>query len=323
MPGPVAIAHGLQRTLGAAALAFAEPPTPLAGGFDTAIYAFRLRQAPPAFAGPLVLRLLRPHQDPGRVLRERATQNAVADQGYPAPRVLLACTEAAPLGAPFAIMQRLPGAPLTERVVGMGAVLVDAQHRLHALDPAPLRAVLPDFDRYLDGLAGRIDAAALDGVRPLLDWLRARRPRPPVPTVICHGDLHPQNVLVQGGALTGVLDWPNAVLAEPAFDVAATLSILRCVPVELVVPGPLRWLARAGQPILAARYLAGYRRRRPVDAARLAYYEVAAALRAIVRSGENRRGGRPGPSSLDTSSYVPRLLARLARITGRAATLPA
>ena len=34
----------------------------------------------------------------------------------------------------------------------------------------------------------------------LLGWLYERRPRPDVAPVICHGDLHPQNVLVQGRA---------------------------------------------------------------------------------------------------------------------------
>ena len=54
-----------------------------------------LRGAPPAFSRPLILRVLGMHHDPARVLRERATQNAVADLGYPAPRVLFATMDAA------------------------------------------------------------------------------------------------------------------------------------------------------------------------------------------------------------------------------------
>ena len=130
--------------------------------------------------------------------------------------------------------------------------------------------------------------------------------------------------MVDGAAVSGVLDWPNAVLAEPAFDVAATLNILRRVPAGVAVPGPRRWLAAAAQRLLAARYLAGHRRRRPVDPTRLAYYEVAAALRALVRGGEIRRGapGAPPPSALDRSPYAARLLARAARITGLEPSLP-
>jgi aminoglycoside phosphotransferase (APT) family kinase protein len=313
----------LRHALGAPALDLDGALEPLGGGFDTEIHAFRLRVAPPGFAGPLVLRLLRPHHDPARVTREQATQNALAAQGYPAPCVVLASLDPAPLGAAFLIMERAPGVPLLSRVVGMAGVLVDAQARLHALDPGPLRGTLPEFDDYLDALGRRVEAASLGGLAPLLAWLRARRP-PPGDVVVCHGDFHPQNVMVDGAAVSGVLDWANAVLAEPAFDVAATFNILRRVPAGVVVPGPRRWLAAAAQRLLAARYLAGYRRRRPVDPPRLAYYEVAAALRALVRGGEVRGGtpGAPPPSALDRSPYAARLLARVARITGLEASLP-
>jgi aminoglycoside phosphotransferase (APT) family kinase protein len=314
----------LRTTLGAPRLDFAEFPSSLGGGFDTEIYAFRLRGAPARFGDRLVLRILRAHYDPAMVLREQATQNAVAAQGYPAPRVLLATRDPMPLGAAFAVMERAPGTPLTSRLVGMAAVLAEAQLRLHGLDLAPLRGTLPDLDGYLDALARRIDAASLAGLAPLLGWLRERRPRLDVAPVICHGDLHPQNVLVQGRAVSGVLDWPNAIVAEPAFDVAATLSILRFVPIDLVVSGLLRWPARVGLRILARRYVAGYQRRRSIDPARLTYYEIATALRALVRSGESRRRatGGPPPSALDRSPYAARLQAHAARVTGLAVSLP-
>src|SRR5216683_1035441 len=120
-----------------------EPLTPITGGFDTRIFAFRLRGAAPAFAGPLILRLLGPQHDPARVLRERVTQNTLAGLGYPAPRVLLAVPDAAPLGGAFLIMERLPGAPLLQaRRLNLSRVLVETQLRLHALDAeALLRAM--------------------------------------------------------------------------------------------------------------------------------------------------------------------------------------
>ena len=317
------VAH-LRSTLAAPALELGEPPDVLRGGFDTEIFALRLRGAPPALSGPLVLRLSRPHHDPARVLREAATQNAVADVGYPAPRVLLSSAESHPLGAPFMLMERLPGRPLLQaRVIGMGAVLAGAQARLHGLDAAPLaRALGPagTLDGYLETEAGRIARAKLDGLRPLLDWLRARQPRQSA-TAICHGDFHPQNILVDGGRVTGVLDWPNAIVADPMFDVASTLNILSFVSAGITsLPAPVRWLLRAAQPLLARRYLASYRCLRPIDAARLGYYQVAAGLRALVRAGESRRRGVL--TGLDASPYAARLLAHARRVTGVEATLP-
>jgi aminoglycoside phosphotransferase (APT) family kinase protein len=314
----------LRGALASPALDLAAPPAVLRGGFDTEIFALRLRGAPPAFSGPLVLRLSRPHHDPARALREAATQNAVAALGYPAPRVLLSSAEPDALGAPFLLMERLPGRPLMEAgVIGMGAVLAGAQARLHALDPAPLARALGasgTLDGYLEAEAGRIARAKLDGLRPLLDWLRARRPGDSA-AAICHGDFHPQNVLRDGGRVTGVLDWPNALVADPVFDVAATLNILSFVPPGITsIPVALRWLLRAAQPRLARRYLASYRRQRPVDGARLAYYQVAAGLRALVRAGESRRRGVL--TGLDASPYAARLLAHALRVTGVEATLP-
>ena len=72
----------LRTVLGAPRLEFAEQPTRVTGGFDTQIFAFRLAEAPPAYAGPLILRLLDAHHDPARALSEQATQNALADLAH-------------------------------------------------------------------------------------------------------------------------------------------------------------------------------------------------------------------------------------------------
>lgn len=99
----------LRTAIGGPRLEFVEHPERVTGGFDTRIFGFRLESAPPSFSGPLILRLLGTHHDPVRVLREQATQNALVDLGYPAPRALLATTDAEPLGGPFIVMERLPG----------------------------------------------------------------------------------------------------------------------------------------------------------------------------------------------------------------------
>ena len=329
-PRADALARGLveylRRALGAPQLDLMEAAATISGGFDTEIYAVRLRGAPSRFAGPLVLRVLQPHHDPERALREQATQNAVADLGYPAPRVLLAVADLTALGAPFLLMQRVPGrALLATNAVRMATVLADLQLRLHALDPAALaRALGPAFtlDGYLDALGRRIGRGRLDGLAPLLGWFRAHRPADSA-LGICHGDFHPQNVLVDRGVVTGVLDWPNALVADPAFDVASTLNILRFVPVGLTsMPRVVRSVARLVQPWLARQYLGRYGRRRPIDRARLTYYEAAAALRALVRAAESRRGLAGGaPSGLDASPYATRLLEHVRRVTGVVASL--
>ena len=140
------------------------------------------------------------------------------------------------LGAPFVLMDRLPGIPLIAAgLVGMDRALLDAQLCLHGLDPGPLTRALGDavsFEGYLTRFERRVDQGALDGLRAAMRWLRDRRP-PPAALAICHGDLHPLNILVEHGRVTGVLDWPNVVVSDPAFDLAATCNILRFVPAGL------------------------------------------------------------------------------------------
>jgi hypothetical protein len=62
-------------------LGYAEPLTPIAGGYDTRIFAFRLSGAPNPFSIPLILRVLGSQYSPARALSESAIQNAVAGLG--------------------------------------------------------------------------------------------------------------------------------------------------------------------------------------------------------------------------------------------------
>jgi aminoglycoside phosphotransferase (APT) family kinase protein len=324
------------------ALAYAEEPTRVSGGFDTRIFAFRLRSALPAYAGPLILRLLGPHDHPARALREAVTQNTLAELGYPAPRVLLASADVAPLGGAFLVMERLPGKALTEAgPITIGRVLVEMQSRLHALDADVLLRALEREDRASTASSGlsldpgmmtrggqlaqlerRIARGSLDGLGAGMAWLVARRPPEPERRVICHGDFHPYNILVSGTTVTGVIDWPNAVVADAACDVASTKSILSLAPLDMLeAPWALRWLIRGLRPVMINRYLAGYQRSRPLDSSALAYYEAFCCMRLLVRTAENRL--RPGAlNPLDASSFGDVLAVRFARLTGISPMLP-
>jgi len=318
------------------ALEYAELPVAISGGYDTEILAFRLRRAPAQWSRPLILRRLGAEHDPTRALRERDIQNAVAGLGYPAPRVLAASADPGLIAGAFLVMERMPGRPILEvRKIGVADVLARTQLRLHALDADPLLRAADrtgareamTFDGLLAQTGRRIAARSIHGLEGALAWLTAQRPAEAERPVICHGDFHPQNILMEDGVVTGVIDWPNALVADPAYDVATTRVILGLVPLELSsLPAAARLLLSAARPLLLARYLARYRRGRPIDGRVLDYYEAAACMRQLVRIPEQRlmavaAGRAPGP--LDASSFGDRLCARFARITGIAPTLPA
>ncbi len=317
-------------------LGLAERLAPIGGGFDTRIFAFRLTGASSDWARPLILRILGPEHAPTRALREAAVQNAVARLGFPAPRVLAASADPSILGGPFLVMERVDGRPMVEvKRLGVGAALARIQLALHALDARPLIEAVErigegsavTFDGLLAQLEERVVGHSLDGLRGVMRWLRERRPPAPPRAVICHGDFHPQNVLMAKGAVSGVVDWPNAVVADPAFDVAGTQVILAHVPLGLsAMPGPMRALAALARPVLLATYRAVYRRGRALGRRELEYYEVASAMRHLVRVAEQRQAAASGAVALgplERSSFGDRLCRTVARLTGATPSLPA
>src|SRR5207245_4295590 len=178
---------------------------------------------------------------------------------------------------------------------------------------------------HLAHVPARASRGRLSGLAPGFEWLVRHRPPRPEPRAIFHGDFHPYNILMAAGRVTGVLDWPHAIVADPAFDVATTLVILKLVPMEVSgLAAPLRWLANAACPLLVGGYLRRYRRRRPLDRGKLAYYEAAACMKGLVRAGELRGAstGETAASVLFESAYTERVLRHFRAITGITPSLP-
>jgi hypothetical protein len=115
--------------------------------------------------------------------------------------------------------------------------------------------------------------------------LAARRP-PEGPTVVCHGDLHPFNLLVDGDRTT-VIDWTAAVRAEPAYDVAFTSLLLANPP--LPAPRPLdAVIARVGR-VLARRFTNDYLHLAPTpDLSPIGWYQGLHGTRLLLDAASNR-----------------------------------
>src|SRR5262249_46082477 len=97
--------------------------------------------------------------------------------------------------------------------------------------------------------------------------------------------------------------------------------ILRLVPIGLAgVPAGARALVRAVRPLLLARHLAAYRRRQPLDARTLAYYEAVSGMRQLLRVAEAHLSRNLTPARHVRVRRVP---ARFAALTGvRASSIP-
>ncbi len=316
---------------------YAEPPERISGGFDTQIWGFRLRGAASPWNASLIARIFRDGAV-GQARFDAAVMRAVGEQGYPSPSVLAARLDTAPLGNAFIIMRRAPGVPMLSKLLGPGvwsmpSLLGQLHARLHTLDVARFSAHLTAAGASPDGVlaqptlemgAAGIEHAHLDGLRPGLDWLREHR-LPDVASAVCHGDFHPLNVLVDGKRVS-VLDWTNARVAEPAWDVGATVALMGFAPVD--IPQLLMPFFSRVRAWTLHRYLRAYQGTGPLDLARVRYFEAERLLGFLLEAGEYRqalRGVIP-PLSKSTAFHDPRaidaIIERVVRLTGAPIALP-
>lgn len=191
----------------------------------------------------LVLRLFRSPltwwrtADPDKPTRElRLTPHLLA-AGLPVPAVLAAGDDA-DLG-PYSVLRVAPGQPWFHPEVDIRGVLTPliAPHaanlaRLHAMAPEsvadvplPGSSVVGALERYrsLAKTAGAPEVVAM--AARLTDLASARAE---LPAVLVNGNPDFGNVLVGAdGALAAWLDWEDAALADPRWDVAAVVAYLR------------------------------------------------------------------------------------------------
>lgn len=291
-------------------VSYTAPPARLTGGFDTVTMAFQIERAPPDLPKDLILRILPPAAPVLRLRREVATHEALVSAGFPAPRIYLHEEDPAPLGGAFIVMERLPGTNMWDGAMGrtgekrhlltLSRRLAEAHALLHRIDGKQLSAsaqshgidpALLTVAGEVQRIRGRIEKANLGRLMPGFDWLQRNVRRPVEAEVICHGDFHPLNIMVQGERLVGVIDWPQAIVAEPAYDVASTLVLMRFADTGMT--GMARSLFDAFRLIPVRRYLGFYRRMRPFRDDNIAYYEALRVLSALTYAGEHP----PGPGN--------------------------
>ena len=274
------VADLLRVVLGDPDAEFDGEPVRLEGGCSAELFRFRLLVGPPAFVGrELVVRLI---AEGVTAIDECVIQSEVARLGFPAPHVLgwgtveprrvymvMRFVEGVSLFAaqhPLRGLRRVP------------AQLAELMMALHRLDPASVRESLTRLgsSAALDARAwalAELDACLASIAHPargeLRAWFDEHQPEPDR-QVVCHGDLHALNVLVNGDAT--VLDWELAALGDAAFDVARTKLLLHAVPMGL--PRAARPLIeRLGQRA-ASRFEDAYTSLSPMPTDALRWYEA-------------------------------------------------
>jgi aminoglycoside phosphotransferase (APT) family kinase protein len=287
----------LRSVTGMPGLEYSRLPEPMHGGFWAELFSFSLADPPEGWPAELVARLM---PDPGAARKETIVQSAVAAAGFPTPFVRASGGPDCGLGRAFMVMDLATGRPalsgLDGRVTPAGVarllrqvpdLLAGSMARLHALDPDLVRGELEQVREVPVSAAGQLTTLARFAAefgRPDLvgaaRWLADHRPAPS-PDVICHGDLHPFNLLADGDRVT-VLDWSTALLAPRAHDVGFTSLVLSEPPLR--VPGWERPLVRMAGRELARRFVRGYQRQTgtTIESGELRWHQAVGCLRALV-----------------------------------------
>ena len=315
-----------------------DEPRPLTGGYWATILRLRLVGTPDGVPDDVVLRVV-PHPEMGA--KEIAVQRGVADAGAPTPTVHLTGPAGGPLGDAWAVMDLAPGDPLLAGLDGAAALrhlprilarlptqLADTMVAVHHIDPAPVvqcvRAVAPTVALTVDELWPHLRAGAeLTGRHDLADALDAlaRQAPPQGDVVLCHGDLHPFNLLRDGDRIS-VLDWTAALVAAPAYDVALTRLLLRYPP--LAAPPAFRPVIGAGARALARRFVRRYHHANPTaDLTYLDWYTGLHATRVLIDLATWHNTGDARATDHPWTLIAPGAAAEVTRITGIGLNRPA
>lgn len=207
------------------------------------------------------VRLVLRKKPPGQLLagahaveREFRVISALYETGFPVPRPVALCADAATIGTTFFLMQHVEGRifwdlRLPELPVGERALCYDSMNEtiaaLHNIDLTATELTSFGrtgnyFERQLkrwgaqyrdDILAGRVESMDL-----LLDWLQTNIPASDETTLV-HGDFRMDNIVFHPNdpRVIAVLDWELSTLGHPLADFGYHLMPYR-LP-DMLLPG--------------------------------------------------------------------------------------
>jgi aminoglycoside phosphotransferase (APT) family kinase protein len=273
-------------------------PTAVLAGAGPDAYSFELATDDAGWQGPLVART----SAPDVLGQETAWIGAVDRAGFPAPEVVSDQHDEG-----VVVFRPPPGTNLAGCMVDdvmavpkFLAAFGQLHARLHALPVTTLTDGRADgtIPSPLDELANLIGDGAGDGnddghgdreaLAAELGWLNDDQPEGRS-TALCHGELNPLHVYVDGGdPSTAVpVNWTRARLADPAYDVAATLTAFWSLPIY-VESAVQRTMVKMFRDSLSSAYLGAYTEASPdgVDDRSLRYwqaYHLAWLATALVR----------------------------------------
>jgi aminoglycoside phosphotransferase (APT) family kinase protein len=179
--------------------------------------------------------------------REYRFISALQGTQVPVPKPVLFCENTSVIGAPFYLMERLPGVVIRSEVPPqfdneesgrqIAEDLIQTLVKLHAVDwrqteiasiGKPEGYIARQIKRWTSQLEGAY-TRPIPELLEVRDWLVEHMPESP-PATIVHGDFRIDNCMYSAeppAQVIGVLDWEMATLGDPLADLGYLLSYWR------------------------------------------------------------------------------------------------
>jgi uncharacterized protein (TIGR02172 family) len=212
-----------------------KPAALIAAGRTAEIYQIDLHR---------VLKLMRPGFAGRDLLVERRHMRLAARRGLPVPCAGPVLRRSGRLGL---VIEAVQGPTLAAHVRQHPGVLSWAARSMATLQ----RKIHASTGQRLPSLKQRLMQHLVDGVdlpASTRQWLLSTLSGLPDEGRLCHGDLHPGNVLVDGPGLVAI-DWLDAAAGHPVLDVARSYVLLSAQS-----PGPTSQAARFARIYLRAYF---------------------------------------------------------------------
>jgi len=162
------------------------------------------------------------------------------------------------------VYERIDGESMLDRLLARRDRTTEMAHLLasvHAAMHDSVGAGLPRFRDRVERAIGRQEHLLAESVR-----LEVRRRLAELPdgTAVCHGDMHPGNVLMTDRGPV-IIDWITAGAGPPTADVARSLLLLLDGVLPPEMPPDQRAVTEARRHVFTDAYLARYAELRDLD----------------------------------------------------------
>jgi aminoglycoside phosphotransferase (APT) family kinase protein len=234
-----------------------EPGALLGQGRTADIYAWGERQ---------VLKLYHVDWPTALIEQEVRISRQVAQTGLPVPAVGEMVTVEGRSGILF---ERVSGPTLVQHFMTKPWTVMTSVRLFTDLHLAMHAQVLPDLPAQRDAFRRQI--AEADVAEPMRQAALRRLDALPEGQRLCHGDYHPENVLMTHAGPV-IIDWMTATSGHPFADVARTALLLQMG--ELPHSPMSRWLLASARVVVHGAYLRRYLLRSPARVAEVAAWRL-------------------------------------------------